>query len=559
MFGLDIALLVGGAVITESVFNLDGLGFMAVDSVFRQDLPATLGVVLVGNVRGRDHESRGRHRLRLPRPARALRMSGELLLDVRDLAVAVPDARTASSSPSPASPSRCDAVRRSASWASPARARASPTSPSSACSTAERSKITGEILLHGKDLLKASPAELRDVRGKDVAMIFQDPFACLHPMYRVGDQIAEAVRAHATSRRAGRSSVRSRCSTRSASRMPARARSDYPHQFSGGMRQRAMIAMALVHNPDVLIADEPTTALDVTVQAQILELIDKVKRDFDIGVILITHDLGVVAETAQTVMVMYAGRAVEHGPAREVFDAPQHPYTWGLLESMPTRRGQGRATARDRGLAAVGHPPAARLPVPPALPAPLRALRRRSGRRSSPWRAATRTPATSTPSAKRRLWAEREAARLGIGGMSDSSGATPLDRGRGPDEALPGDPRACSPRRVGRGACRRGRHARACAAARRSGIVGESGCGKSTTARLMLKLLEPTAGTIRFDGRDITRLSPRDMRPLRREMQMVFQDPYSSLNPRQTVGQIIGQPFSIHKTEGDTQARWCAS
>ena len=200
----------------------------------------------------------------------------------------------------------------------------------------KRSLITGEILLHGKDLLKATPAELRDVRGKDVAMIFQDPFACLHPMYRVGDQIAEAVRAHldVSKKLAGARAVE----VLDAVGIPnARARArDYPHQFSGGMRQRAMIAMALVHNPSVLIADEPTTALDVTVQAQILELIDKVKRDFNIGVILITHDLGVVAETAQTVMVMYAGRAVEHGPAEQVFASPQHPYTWGLLESMPS-------------------------------------------------------------------------------------------------------------------------------------------------------------------------------------------------------------------------------
>ena len=137
---------------------------------------------------------------------------------------------------------------------------------------------------------------------------------------------------------------------------------DYPHQFSGGMRQRAMIAMALVHNPDVLIADEPTTALDVTVQAQILELIDKVKRDFDIGVILITHDLGVVAETAQTVMVMYAGRAVEHGPAREVFAQPQHPYTWGLLESMPS------VEAKVAQLRAIEGSPPSVINLPPGCP-----------------------------------------------------------------------------------------------------------------------------------------------------------------------------------------------
>jgi peptide/nickel transport system ATP-binding protein len=197
-------------------------------------------------------------------------------------------------------------------------------------------EITGEILFEGTDLLKLKPDELREVRGRDVSMIFQDPFACLHPMYRVGDQIGEAVRAH--EKLSKDKSFDRAVELLGAVGIPnARVRArDYPHQFSGGMRQRAMIAMALVHNPDVLIADEPTTALDVTVQAQILELIDKVKKEFDVGVILITHDLGVVAETATHVMVMYAGRAMEYGAASDIFSAPQHPYTWGLLESMPT-------------------------------------------------------------------------------------------------------------------------------------------------------------------------------------------------------------------------------
>jgi peptide/nickel transport system ATP-binding protein len=200
----------------------------------------------------------------------------------------------------------------------------------------EHSRISGEAVLDGRNLLSLKPAEMRDVRGKDVAMIFQDPFACLHPMHRVGDQIAEAVTAH--KKVSGAEAERRAVELLEAVGIPRakeRAR-DYPHQFSGGMRQRAMIAMALVHNPKVLIADEPTTALDVTVQAQILELIEQVKREFDIGVILITHDLGVIAETADTVLVMYAGRAMEHGPASELFRAPQHPYTWGLLRSMPT-------------------------------------------------------------------------------------------------------------------------------------------------------------------------------------------------------------------------------
>jgi peptide/nickel transport system ATP-binding protein len=196
--------------------------------------------------------------------------------------------------------------------------------------------IAGEILFEGTDLLKLNPAQLRAVRGRDVSMIFQDPFACLHPMYRVGDQIGEAVRAH---QKVSKDKAFDRAvELLGAVGIPnARSRAkDYPHQFSGGMRQRAMIAMALVHNPDVLIADEPTTALDVTVQAQILELIDTVKREFDVGVILITHDLGVVAETATHVMVMYAGRAMEYGESAEIFHGAQHPYTWGLLESMPT-------------------------------------------------------------------------------------------------------------------------------------------------------------------------------------------------------------------------------
>jgi peptide/nickel transport system ATP-binding protein len=200
----------------------------------------------------------------------------------------------------------------------------------------QRTAITGEVEFMGRNLLTLPPEEIRKIRGKDIAMVFQDPFACLHPMYRVGAQIAEAVTAH--------SDVSSKAAWARAVELlehvgipNAKSRSrDFPHQFSGGMRQRAMIAMALVHNPSILICDEPTTALDVTVQAQILELIEEVKREFDIGVILVTHDLGVVAETANSVMVMYAGRIMEYGPAQQIFEQPQHPYAWGLLDSMPS-------------------------------------------------------------------------------------------------------------------------------------------------------------------------------------------------------------------------------
>ena len=278
----------------------------------------------------------------------------------------------------------------------------------------KRSRITGEVLLGGRDLLTVSPSELRDVRGKDIAMIFQDPFACLHPMYRVGAQIAEAVRAHLDVSKA--QAMTRAVEVLDAVGIPnAKARAqDFPHQFSGGMRQRAMIAMALVHNPSVLIADEPTTALDVTVQAQILELIDKVKRDFNIGVILITHDLGVVAETAQTVMVMYAGRAVEHGPAADVFDSPQHPYTWGLLESMPSIEGRVAQLRAIEGLPpSVIHLPAG-CAFHPRCPHRFETCMRDRPELKQ-LEGGHADACHLDPDSKRRLWAERAAARLGVG------------------------------------------------------------------------------------------------------------------------------------------------
>jgi peptide/nickel transport system ATP-binding protein len=199
----------------------------------------------------------------------------------------------------------------------------------------ERAKVTGEVLFKGRNLLTLKKEQMRGIRGKELAMVFQDPFACLHPFYRVGDQIVEAVLTHD---KVGRKEAEKRAldvlDAVGIPRPKERFRS-YPHEYSGGMRQRAMIAMALVHNPDLVIADEPTTALDVTVQAQILELIDRIKDEFNVGVILITHDLGVIADVAQSVMVMYAGRAVELGSRDEVFTNPMHPYAWGLLDSIP--------------------------------------------------------------------------------------------------------------------------------------------------------------------------------------------------------------------------------
>ena len=195
--------------------------------------------------------------------------------------------------------------------------------------------VNGEILFDGKDLLRLSDAEMRQMRGDDIAMIFQDPMTSLNPVYTVGEQIAEALRLHRKLSRKDARRATIEAMREVAIPDPARRVDDYPHQLSGGMRQRVMIAMALACNPKLLIADEPTTALDVTIQAQILELLDELRKQRDLAVLLITHDLGVVAEVADRVAVMYTGRIVEESPVDELFARPKHPYTEGLLRSVP--------------------------------------------------------------------------------------------------------------------------------------------------------------------------------------------------------------------------------
>ena len=198
-----------------------------------------------------------------------------------------------------------------------------------------RTAISGEVLFEGRELLALPPEQIREIRGKDIAMIFQDPFASLHPMYRVGQQLAEAVLAHGD---VGKQKAWERAvellDQVGIPNAANRAR-DYPHQFSGGMRQRTMIAMGLANDPAMLIADEPTTALDVTVQAQILELLRDLNRELNTAIIMITHNLGVVAGLCSRVIVMYAGQIVEEGPVDQIFERPQHPYTWALLRSVP--------------------------------------------------------------------------------------------------------------------------------------------------------------------------------------------------------------------------------
>jgi peptide/nickel transport system ATP-binding protein len=356
---------------------------------------------------------------------------------------------------------------------------------------ASNGRATGRAVFDGRDLLHLPERELRRIRGRKISMIFQDPMTSLNPYITIASQMVRVVHAH---ERVSAKAARARCiEMLDAVAIPeAAARFDrYPHELSGGMRQRVMIATSLLLGPRVLIADEPTTALDVTVQAQILELMKGLKRRFDTAIILITHDLGVVAGLADRVLVMQGGEIKEHGSVDEVFYRPKHEYTRALLAAVPRLDSHPR-NEPITGAAAVAAVDASLPPVTEPLVDAV-GLKVHFPVLGDGW------------------WSRRT--------LKAVDG---VDLTLAPGETL--------------------------------GIVGESGSGKSTLARALLKLVPATAGRVTVLGRDLAKLSARELRPLKRNVQMVFQDPLASLNPRMTVGDIVSEPLWTHRSGLDAAA-----
>ena len=409
---------------------------------------------------------------------------------------------------------------------------------------ASNSTISGSVRFGDRELTDLGDRGWRDIRGEHIAMVFQDPMCSLNPVYRVGDQISEMIRAH---RDVSRGEARDRAIELLRSvgiPNPERRVRDYPHEFSGGMRQRVMIAMALSLEPDILIADEPTTALDVTIQAQILRLIEEINAERDLAVILITHDLGVVAEVADRVLVMYAGQVVEDAGLDDIFYDPQHPYTWGLLGSLTPLD-----LPRHTRLPQIGGSPPSLLHLAPGCRFAPRCPHVFEQCAQPPALAATAAGAHRDrcwlePAAKTRTAQCRRPDRTAQAG-EHVSGGEPLLQVTDLVKHFPIKSGIVIEREVGRVRAVDGVSLEV-RAGETLGLVGESGAESRHCAGSILQLTPATSGSVRFDGRELVGLSRREMRPVRRQIQMVFQDPYASLNPRKRVGQIIGDPMELH-------------
>ena len=412
--------------------------------------------------------------------------------------------------------------------------------------------VEGAVGMDGQQLLAfgADSPEMRSVRGKKIAMIFQEPMTSLNPTLTIGRQITEMLQLH-LKMNAGESRKRAIELLEMVGIADAKSRiDDYPHQFSGGMRQRVMIAIAMSCNPKVLIADEPTTAIDVTTQAQLLEIMQDVVAKFNTSLVVVTHNLGVVARYAERIYVMYAGRVIESGTSKEIFGDPCHPYTRGLLNSVPRlNEEQGSKLIPIEGM------PPNLIDLPPTCAFLPRCKYREARCDTEPWPALRNVGGEHQVACCEDLESrppETAAVECGAPGtrcLSDE----PLVEVRDLKMYFP----------VTRGLLKRkvadvksvdgvSFHIRR---GETLGLVGESGCGKTTVGRCILRLYEPTAGQVFFEGTDITHLPERKIRPLRREMGTVFQDPYNSLDPRQTAGGIVAEALRIHHIYKTRQER----
>jgi peptide/nickel transport system ATP-binding protein len=423
----------------------------------------------------------------------------------------------------------------------------------------------GSIRMNGTDLVPLSPSEMRKVRGRDIAMVFQDPMTSLNPTMTIGRQIAGPVRVHLGSSRAAAMRRAEEVLGLVGVPRPAERLGDYPHQLSGGLRQRVMIAMALACEPKLLIADEPTTALDVTIQAQILRLLDDLTERLNMGMLLVTHDMGVIAGRTDRVLVMYAGRIVEASSTDGLFSGPRHPYTEALLQSIP-RLDQ----AAGRQLYSIpGRPPDLSSPPGGCRFAPRCRHATQECRDQDPVldgpepahsfacfhpRPAAPEPAVAADGASAAATAGTAAATAAIGQGSGAPAGSqaPLLQLADVHKEFP----------VHSGVLQRtvasvkavSGVSFSIAAGETFGLVGESGCGKTTIGRLIATLERPDSGSVRFEGADLGSLSGSRLRQARRHVQLMFQDSYASLDPRMQVGSSIREPLMIqHVGTRDTR------